>query len=64
MATDSDSGEWQGCGQVLRDVKASWEYAFRKSAFYFTGRGTGELRWNHARRKIGKLTTPWILSVP
>jgi hypothetical protein len=33
-------------------------------SFLFYGRGVGEARWNHARRKIGELTTPQILSVP
>ena len=41
MATDQGLGEQQGYGQALRDVKASWEYAFQKSAFYFTGRVGG-----------------------
>src|SRR5471030_3277066 len=32
--------------------------------FLFDRKGRREFRWNPARRKIGKLTTPQILSVP
>ena len=38
MATDPGLAEWQGCVRALRDVKASGEYAFQKSAFYLTGK--------------------------